>query len=241
MVRVCGLQEVWDDGERNLVGWLADELGYHWAFAPSPAPETWQRRNGEWGTAFGNAVLSRWPISEQAVTDLSGDDGRTLLFARIDSPGGRLPFFTTHLTSTVGGSPARCAQVRQVCEVIAVNSPAGGYPAVLTGDLNAEPDSDELRLLGGHKTAPPVPGLVLIDAWRYADAGDPGFPWQRRNPYVAATLEPDARVDYVHVGLPAGGGVGHVESVRLVGDEPVDDVWASDHSAVLVELADRRD
>lgn len=35
--------------------------------------------------------------------------------------------------------------------------------------LNAEPDADEVRLLCGHNKTPVVPGLVLVDAWRYAD------------------------------------------------------------------------
>ena len=40
---------------------------------------------------------------------------------------------------------------------------------------------------GSHKTAPMVPGLVLVDAWQYADPMSPGWTWDRRNPLVAAT------------------------------------------------------
>jgi endonuclease/exonuclease/phosphatase family metal-dependent hydrolase len=107
---------------------------------------------------------------------------------------------------------------------------------VVTGDLNAEPDADEIRLLGGHKTAPVVPGLVLVDAWSYADPLASGWTWDRRNPYVAATGEPSARIDYVLVGLPTASGAGRVQSVRLIGDRPVDGVWPSDHAGVLAEL-----
>jgi hypothetical protein len=53
---------------------------------------------------------------------------------------------------------------------------------VVTGDLNAEPDADEIRLLGGYKTAPVVPGLVLVDAWSYVDPMTPGWTWDRRRP-----------------------------------------------------------
>src|SRR5258708_1835603 len=79
-------------------------------------------------------------------------------------------------------------------------------PPVVTGDLNAEPGSDELRLLGGLLTAPAVPGLVLIDAWRYADPGDPGFTWDHRNGYQAGSGLPDSRNDYVLGGLPRSAG-----------------------------------
>jgi len=108
---------------------------------------------------------------------------------------------------------------------------------VLAGDLNAEPDSDEVRLLCGHKTAPVVPGHVLVDAWRWADPGDPGWTWDRRNPHVAATGEPSARIDHVLVGPPTSDGRGAVLGARLAGNAPVEGVWPSDHAAVVVDLA----
>lgn len=110
------------------------------------------------------------------------------------------------------------------------------HPPVLTGDLNAEPDSDAVRLLGGHKTAPLLPGLVLIDEWRYADSRDPGWTWNTRNPYVAATFEPSARIDYILVGAPGATGRGAVQHAELVGHQPVSGVWPSDHAGVLTCL-----
>jgi endonuclease/exonuclease/phosphatase family metal-dependent hydrolase len=106
---------------------------------------------------------------------------------------------------------------------------------VVTGDLNAEPASDELRLLGGLLTAPAVPGLVLVDAWRYADPADPGFTWDHRNGYQAGSVLPDSRIDYVLTGLPVDGR-GKVRSVGLAGNAPVDGVWPSDHFAVAADL-----
>jgi endonuclease/exonuclease/phosphatase family metal-dependent hydrolase len=106
---------------------------------------------------------------------------------------------------------------------------------VVTGDLNAEPGSDELRLLGGLLTEPVVPGLVLVDAWRYADPADPGFTWDRRNGYQGNSLIPDSRIDYILVGLHRRGR-GRVRSARLAGNAPVDGVWPSDHFAVVGDL-----
>jgi endonuclease/exonuclease/phosphatase family metal-dependent hydrolase len=106
---------------------------------------------------------------------------------------------------------------------------------VVTGDFNAEPCSDELRLLGGLLADPAVPGLVLLDSWRYADPGDPGFSWDLRNPYQDDSLIPSSRIDYILVGLPWEGR-GRVESVRLAGTGPVDGVWPSDHFAVVADL-----
>lgn len=236
---LCGLQEVWAGPSDHLAAWLADQLGMHWTWSPSPAPQRWQRRIGAPTIQIGNAILSRWPITEQAAQPLpagdGADDGRTVLFARIQTLAGRLPFFTTQLTSTIGRSAVRCRQVASLGRFVAAHT-GPGFPPVVTGDLNAEPDADEVRLLGGHKTAPVVPGLVLVDAWSYADPMTPGWTWDRRNPYVAATGEPSGRIDYILVGLPAASGAGQVRSVRRIGDRPVDGVWPSDHAGVLAEL-----
>jgi endonuclease/exonuclease/phosphatase family metal-dependent hydrolase len=106
---------------------------------------------------------------------------------------------------------------------------------VVTGDLNAEPGSDELRLLGGLLTSPAVPGLVLIDAWRYAEPEDPGFTWDHRNGYQADSVIPDSRIDYILVGLPRHGR-GKVRSAHLTGAAPVEGVWPSDHFAVVADV-----
>lgn len=237
---VCGLQEVWDGPEGNLAALLAGELGMQWVWSRVPS-DRWGRRIGDTGIGFGNAVLSRWPIAasdSELLPPGSGPDGAwTALHALVDAPSGPLPFFTTQLCSAPDRSALRCAQVRALAGFIDARS-GSGHPPVVTGDLNAEPDSDEVRMLCGHKTAPAVPGLVLVDAWRYADSpADPGWTWNPRNPHVAATYEPAARIDYVLVGLPAAGGAGHVRRVGLVGAEPVGGVWPSDHAAVLAELA----
>ncbi len=56
------------------------------------------------------------------------------------------------------------------------------------------------------------------------------------NPYVAVELEPNRRIDYIPVGWPEARGDGHVLDCIATGKEPVDDVWPSDHHAVLAEL-----
>ncbi|TPQ19273.1 endonuclease/exonuclease/phosphatase family protein [Streptomyces sporangiiformans] len=239
---VVGLQEVWACGGENLARWLADELGLHWTWAASEAPERWQRRLGDATVDFGCAVLSRWPVVDRAVVRLPApegdDDGRLGLYARLDAPGHPVPFFTTHLTSTTDGSAVRCAQVRVLAGFVAAHRGGTAFPPVLTGDFNAWPDSDEIRLIGGYKTAPVVPGQVLFDTWEYADPGAPSATWDAANPYVAPAFPPSVRIDYIHVGPPGPGGLGHVRSVRRAGDGPVDGVWPSDHAAVVADLAD---
>ncbi|MFI1013894.1 endonuclease/exonuclease/phosphatase family protein [Streptomyces sp. NPDC020965] len=237
---VVGLQEVWAQGGENLAEWLAEELGMHWTWAASTAPERWQNHLGDSTVDFGNAVLSRWPILDRAVARLPAadgdDDGRLALYALLDAPAGRVPFFTTHLSSDIDGSAVRCAQVVELAGFIAGHRGGTEFPPVVTGDLNAWPDSDEIRLLGGYKTAPAVPGQVLLDAWEYADPAAPSNTWDLANPYVAQYSEPSVRIDYIHVGQPGLRGIGRVGAVRRAGDGPVGGVWPSDHAAVVADL-----
>ncbi|MEG3627309.1 endonuclease/exonuclease/phosphatase family protein [Streptomyces poriticola] len=238
---VVGLQEVWDADGENLAEWLAGELDLHCAWGPSPAPERWQRRIGDDTVGVGNAVLSRWPVLEQAVLRLPApaelDDGRLALYARLDAPGHRVPFFTTHLTSPSHASAVRREQVAALAGFVAARRLGTDFPAVVTGDFNAWPDSDEIRLLGGYRTAPAVPGLVLLDAWEYADPTAPAATWDPANPYVAPRGDPAVRIDYIHVGPPGPAALGSVRAVRRAGVGPVDGVWPSDHAAVVADLA----
>lgn len=243
---VVGLQEVWADRDtgENLAAWLADELGLHWTWAASPAPERWQRRIGDPSVDIGNAVLSRWPVLGQDVLRLPApealDDGRLALYTRLDTPGHPMPFFTTHLASPLDGSALRRQQVTALAEFIATHRDGTRFPPVVTGDFNAPPDADEIRLLGGTRTAPAVPGLAFFDAWDYADPTTPSATWDHENPYVHPGLGPSARIDYIHVGAPAGPqGEGTVLGVRRAGAGPVDGVWPSDHAAVVADLATR--
>jgi endonuclease/exonuclease/phosphatase family metal-dependent hydrolase len=232
---LCGLQEVWEAPEENLAAELAGRLGMHWCWA---AASSGRDEHGE-ELSIGNAILSRWPITSHTQAGLPAghleDERRVAVHARIETPGGALPAFTTHLTYGPGLSGVRTAQASALAQFVARHSADCAYPPVVTGDLNAEPGSDELRLLGGLLTSPAVPGLALIDAWRYAEPADPGFTWDRRNGYQADSVIPDSRIDYILVGLPRHRH-GKVRSVQLAGTAPVDGIWPSDHFAVVADL-----
>jgi len=238
---IYGLQEVWATESENFARMMANRLGLHYVWAPSPRPERWQQRVGDDGVQIGNAILSRWPIVTSEAHPLPAgdteDEGRTLLSAQIDSPVGVIAMFATQLNSQPSHSANRCAQVRAIADVMAGQGSAD-FPSVLTGDFNADPHSDEIRLTEGQLTAPPVPGQIFLDAWRYARPGDLGLTWNAwDNPYVQASFEPSARIDYVFVGPPQVDGTGRVRAVRLIGDRTINGVWPSDHAGVLVELA----
>ncbi|WP_433545519.1 endonuclease/exonuclease/phosphatase family protein [Streptomyces sp. CA-294286] len=233
------LQEVWANDRENMAGWLAGELGLdHWTWVRFAEPHYWQRRTDGDASDIGVAVLSRWPIGERASVRLPADgavdNGRMALYARVDSPAGPVPVFTTHLNSAVYDSATRCVQVRALSRFVAEHRGAGAFPAVVAGDFNAWPDSDEIRLMGGYKTAPPVPGQVFVDAWEYAAPQAPWATWDATNGYH--TPGPSTRIDYVFLGVPGPGGLGAVRSVARFGHGPVDGVWPSDHAGVRADL-----
>jgi endonuclease/exonuclease/phosphatase family metal-dependent hydrolase len=150
---IVGLQEVWATATENQAQTFADLLDMHVAWSPSPSPESFQRRLGDPGVVVRNAILSRWPITREPTCDLpsgAGDAGRTALFAQIAGPAGAVPFFTTQLTSAIGHSALRSDQVRALARFVVGECSESAHP-IVAGDFNAEPDSDEIRLLGGLK------------------------------------------------------------------------------------------
>jgi len=227
---VCCLQEVWDEAGRNQAAELAEEVGgYHHAYTSGIRYD---------GVAFGNAVLSRWPILSSDGRDLpdldSDREGRTVLRAELDGPRGPVDVFSTHLHWKLYDSHVRQAQVATICELIAEGREGRSYPPVLCGDFNAPPDSDEIRALTG-RTRTNVPRQAFLDAWEVAGDG-PGHTWAVENPYAALDLEPSRRIDYVFAGYPRRGGAGHAVAARMAGLDPVDGVVPSDHLAVVADL-----
>jgi endonuclease/exonuclease/phosphatase family metal-dependent hydrolase len=230
---VC-LQESWvvADGP-SLAEGLGDRCGLHHVDA---------EQHPDRPASVGNAVLSRWPVLARDTLWLPRADGgvpyRTLLSVEVDAPGGIIPVHCTHLDWHYDASAARRIQVGAIARSIAARrgDATTAHPPVLAGDLNAVPDSDEVRLLTG-RTPGPVAGLVFQDAWEVAGDGGPGITWSRDNPYCLDAAWPRRRIDYVLVGWPRPRPLGNVVSCRVVGVDPVDGVQPSDHYAVVADLA----
>ena len=100
------------------------------------------------GGEFGNAILTRGTLREVEVVPLpSFGEPRSLLRARIDVDGQELVLMVTHLAAW--GSLNRTTRVRQA-QCLAERARADGIPLVLSGDLNAPPESDEIEALLDH-------------------------------------------------------------------------------------------
>ena len=175
---VVGLQEV-DRHYSARSNWvdqgaeLARRLDMHLAFGATideepPAP-------GRPRVQFGNAILSRYPITSSSLTLLPvtpGLEQRGLLKAVVDVPGTDLEVFNTHLGDI--SATDRVQQATQIQQEIGTPE----RPTILLGDMNAEPEAPEVTTLDG----------FLADAWITGVEG-PGYTFESRNPA--------ARVDYV--------------------------------------------
>ena len=215
---------------------LAAGLDYHIAYAAAAS------FGG--GLTLGNALLSRHPIEEQRRFALPGSESgenRSLLYALVRSPLGRVPVFVTHLNWKLHHGSIRLRQVRAVVEHVTqlTRNATDVLPAVLMGDFNAEPDADEIRYLRGLAT---VEGgsVHFADAWIYGGDGTPGHTFDARNRFAALAHEPPRRIDYVFVRGPDSAFRGEPTSTRLAFCSaeagPDGEIWPSDHFGVVTDV-----
>jgi endonuclease/exonuclease/phosphatase family metal-dependent hydrolase len=164
--------------------------------------------------------LTRIPLARRvADPELRGDGNqRICLGVAVRSGKGEVCLYDTHFSLN-----ARMRLVNAVEAAAFIHETAGDAPAVLMGDLNADPGDPPLRYLRGELS---VDGATAdyLDCWTALHPGDPG--------YTDETWRPRRRLDYVLArNFPAP-----PVRAELVGADPVDDVYASDHMAVLVDF-----
>jgi endonuclease/exonuclease/phosphatase family metal-dependent hydrolase len=229
---LLGLQEVLrlepDEGDGlDQAKAVAEGFGYHVAYGRSE------------GERWGNAALSRWPIARSEAFDLprcGTSEKRTLLFAEIAAPFGRVPFFVTHLNWKFEEGHVREAQVQAIAAHVERLAPGDAFPAVLCGDFNAEPDADEIRFLRGLTSLGQARRVYYQDAFATAGDGAPGLTFTPRNPFAAPLHEPGRRIDYVFVRGRDERFRGEPTEARVAFDRPVNGTFPSDHFGVLALL-----
>lgn len=215
---------------------IADGLGYNIAYGVAA--------DYSGGLKFGNALLTRYKILDSRTFRLPGADSgetRSLLYALLETPWGRLPVFVTHLNWKLHEAVVRVKQTVYLAERIFVLAPveADFLPPVLMGDFNADPHSDEIRYLKGQHILDGR-SIYFADAWDYAESG-PGFTYARENEYARKNGEPNRRIDYVFVRGPDKHMRGEPNDVALAFTQSVPGkegtVWASDHYGVVCDLS----
>jgi endonuclease/exonuclease/phosphatase family metal-dependent hydrolase len=220
------LTESWAKGSDSQCARLAGPLGLpHHAFSGVAAQE-------DEAALSGVAVMSRWPIRRES--SLSCGSARAQ-FAEVSGPRG--PILVYGLVMDAWWFDESQARQDAVRELLAhVNEAADTQaPLIICGDFNADPDSDEIRMLTGRTTAP-VPGLSFYDAWEMAGPPAPGHTWSNNNPWATQLLWPSRRIDYIFSATPRPGGAGHPVHAALLGTYPVKGTYPSDHYALQSQL-----
>lgn len=158
------------------------------------------------GGQYGEAILSRYPLTEVQVHDLSFTEGcepRCALAARVrlGEDGPEIVFAGTHLEHAKAS--LRLCQAQKLNPALAAKNT---WPTVLAGDFNDVPDRPAIKVLQPH--------------WTDATAGQPEPTWPSDQPRL--------KIDYVFF-RP-------VDGWRVVEKQVVDESVASDHRPLLVVL-----
>jgi endonuclease/exonuclease/phosphatase family metal-dependent hydrolase len=222
---VMGMQEVVRSADFDQAKVISDGLGYHIA---------WGQASGE----VGDAILSRWPILRSETIPLPqvhSHESRSVVFAEIDAPFGRLPFFCTHLNWMLHHGHIRQRQVRALADAVARLAPEQGFPPVIVGDFNAEPNSDEIRFMGG-LTNLGGECVYFADCFAHAGDGSPGATFSRSNPFAEPVREPDRRIDYIFVRGPDAAKRGETIDARVCFNHPHEGTFPTDHFGVTATL-----
>jgi endonuclease/exonuclease/phosphatase family metal-dependent hydrolase len=225
---VC-LVEAWRQGDSTQSKLIAAHLGLlHHHFVGDREQEDW---------VSGVGIVSRWPFSapvRRPLRDEAGSGFGEAVHVVVDAERGPIQLFVAMLDYPLDASALRQAQARELARFVSEVA-RRRYPTVVCGDFNADPDSEEIRMLTG-RSATAAPGLVFYDAWEVAGDGTPGHTWSNRNPLAALGLYPNRRFDYIFSAWPRLGGVGHPLHCAVLGVRPPDQQQLSDHYGVVADL-----
>jgi endonuclease/exonuclease/phosphatase family metal-dependent hydrolase len=213
---VIGLQEVddaWSSRSdfEDQAARLAELLDMHYVYGANldAAPAEGRTENSR----YGNAILSEHPIIDSENHLLTSieyaeqpTEQRGLLEAVINVKGHHVGFYSTHLDHQ--RAEQRELQAREILQITGESS----RPAVVVGDLNAEPDAPELQ------------GLFEVFTDVFAALGqDDAYTF---TPDGAPVEDAGLRIDYVLVSEDVRPRAAHV--VRTS---------ASDHLPIVADLA----
>lgn len=211
---LIGFQEVADDTRAflrdNLEEYCHVGCGRYPGCKGEGAPLAFKKDKFEMVSSetFWLSTTPNVPGSKYSGSDQS-DCPRVATAVKLCTENGRMFLFINTHTDHMG-KVARAMASAQILEYVAKQ----GLPFILTGDLNAEPDSVEIKML----TASPY--IKAVDATAYV--GPTFHAFGQRPP------EEQTKIDYVITDLPC-----RAESSYAVEDVPVDGIYISDHRPVV--------
>jgi len=235
-------------GGRTTADVIADELGMAAHYAMAVSWEDGAHAKLPAGQE-GLAIIAKQLVDTRALPlpEPRVADARLLLSAQVATDGGPIWVHTTHLHYRLDDGVAREHQVLAIDEAIrGFGRGNTDAPQILCGDMNAVPDSDEMRFLrglttlGGRRTHFQDAWLRLHRECLPGDGPAQGITWSSENSLTRPlrSLDIDRRIDYVYVTSRKKDGRATVHDCRVVltDREGPDDICASDHYGVLADI-----
>lgn len=218
---IIGIQEINEtlsDTSTNQCKIIADSLGSHFGMEYY---YYYSFTHLSWNNTFREfvGIISKYPILDSGYKQLPpGLFIRKCVWSYIDSPLGKINFFSTHLSFT--NVEARIPQVEEIIpyvEETEQNNP--GIASILVGDFNDEPNSEPITMLTST-----AGGDYYIDTFfKVHPYGNPG--------YTVDSDNPERRIDYVFL---KNSSPLLIENSYVVMNEPYSgNLFCSDHLGVL--------
>lgn len=191
----------------------------------------------------GAAIASRWPISQVheldlTVTPRTADFPCTALIAEIDAPQpfGPLLFVNHHPNWQLDFEYERELQTVIVARFIESKLRDQDRHVIIAGDLDADHQAASIRFWTGRQSLDGM-SVCYRDGWESKHPGKPGHTFTSENGLMVDWDWPFGRIDHILVkcGLH-GGPTLAIDACERIFDQPVNDVWASDHFGVLADL-----
>ncbi|MGI8551995.1 MAG: endonuclease/exonuclease/phosphatase family protein [Dehalococcoidia bacterium] len=219
---VAGFQEVasspWIADGRNAAEQLASALGWNMLYADGDGPP------GPGDLRNGLALLSPHPLRELArlpLPDSQGRDTHLCLCGELMLQFGRVVVLTTHFALGNDTDEESAHQDESVRRILAFGrSLPPATPVVLTGDLNAPPNSRAVRCLRGQAQIAGERGTFVNASILASGASIATMP----------SHDPTVPLDYVFVANA------HVSGCRPVGAPNMDGYYPSDHLGLVADL-----
>ena len=178
----------------------------------------------------GLLIFSQFPILKEECLTMKTQSPteeykRYALFTEIEAgEDRRLAVFNTHLSWRLDEGKVREKQVQELLNFI--DESTDRHEIVVTGDLNAPPETPEIEIMRTEGSFRDAYGLLHEDE---------GFTWDNENPYAREprVLMPDRRIDFIFFRNSANL-LSNLSSVEIVFKEPdPSGIYASDHYGLL--------
>jgi endonuclease/exonuclease/phosphatase family metal-dependent hydrolase len=257
-LNLWGQRGAWEERRSVLISGLRDLQPDLIAFQESIVTDTYDQIHDLLGANYhfvhhsirdpdgqGISIASRWPLNEVHEIDLqvsarTADFACTALVAEILVPDPVGPLiFVNHCPNWQSDFEFEREQqtvptARFVEELVGERS----VHVVLAGDFTATPDTANVRFWRGLQSLGGI-SVCYNDVWERTHPDEPGHTFSPRNPLRSERwlLDLGRRIDYIFIRCGHTSPTLDVTSCTLAFDQPVGEVWASDHFGVVADLA----